>query len=130
MSFTYLLSNNIGVVRLIIQDTNQATALLSDEEITTFLTIEGDVKLSAAQCLDAIASNEVLVTKKLKMLDLTTDGPAVSAELRKHAASLRAQVYRDLEAAVAGTDFDWAEEVLTVAGERERLINQALRGAL
>ncbi|EMQ98349.1 hypothetical protein [Paeniglutamicibacter gangotriensis] len=46
---------------------------------------------AAADALDAIATSEALTSKKIRTQDLSTDGPAVAAELRKQAAVLRAK---------------------------------------
>ena len=82
----------IGMVRLLITDTNESDPLLSDAQITSLLTLEGDnVRLAAAQALDIIATSEVLVSKKIRTQDLQTDGPAVAKELRERAEALRAQ---------------------------------------
>jgi hypothetical protein len=82
----------IGKVRLLIADTDEANPLLSDGQITAFLSIESDrVKRAAAQALDAIATSEVLISKVIRTLDLQTDGAKVAAELRARAASLRQQ---------------------------------------
>jgi hypothetical protein len=48
------------------------------------------VRLGAAVALEAIAGNEVMVSKVIRTLDLQTDGAKVSAELRALATSLRA----------------------------------------
>ena len=45
----------------------------------------------AARALRTIAASEVLLAKKITTQDLSTDGPAVAAELRKQAAGLRAR---------------------------------------
>jgi len=81
-----------GRVRLLIADTDEPDGLLlTDVQITTLLSMEGSVKRAAAQALDTIASSEVLVSKKIRTLDLQTDGPAVAAELRARAKELRDQ---------------------------------------
>jgi hypothetical protein len=68
-------------------------AILLDEDITSFLTLEaGNIKLAAANALDTIASSEALVQKRIEQLDLKTDGPAVARALREHSKALRAQV--------------------------------------
>lgn len=87
-------STSAGQVRLLIPDTDEANLLLNEEQITAFLTMEGgSVKLAAAQALDAIASSEALISKKLTTVDgASTDGPAVAAELRARAQALRDQV--------------------------------------
>jgi len=117
-------TTDAGKVRLLISDTDVSNEVFTDTEISTFLTLEGDsVYLAAAQALDTLASNEVLVQKRIKMLDLSTDGPAESRELRARASSLRDQ-HDDV------TDFDIAEMVVDDFSARERLAKQALRGEL
>ena len=100
--------------------------LLSDEEITALLALEGgDDRLAAAQALDILASSEAMVQKKIKVGDLSTDGPAVAAEMRKHAAALRQQ--SEQAALEAGGGFDIAEMVYDPFSARERLYKEALR---
>lgn len=85
---------DVDTVRLLISDlaTVEADRIFTDEDLEVFLTLEGDsVKLAAAQALDAIASNESLVSKRTRTLDLQTDGPAVAKDLREHANRLRSQ---------------------------------------
>lgn len=86
-------SSSIGQVRLLISDVDEVTPILEDTQITAFLTMEGgSVKLAAATALEAIARSEALLSKKLRVGDLTTDGPALAAELRTSAKALRDQV--------------------------------------
>lgn len=81
----------VGQVRLLISDTDEDNLVFSDAEISAFLALEGaSVRLAAAQALDTIASNEVMVSKVIRTQDLATDGAKVADALRKHAASLRA----------------------------------------
>lgn len=82
---------DLGRVRLLIADTDEDNLLLSDEQIDAFLAMAPRVKRAAAQALDAIASSEVLISKKIRTQDLQTDGPAVAAELRAQAKALREQ---------------------------------------
>jgi len=81
-------------VRLLIADvdTDPAKQLLTDDQVDGFLELEAaNVKRAAADALDAIASSEALVSKKIRTQDLATDGPAVADSLRKHADRLRVQ---------------------------------------
>lgn len=79
-------------VRLLVADVDPANQLFTDAQIDSLLTLEGgNVKLAAAQALDAIASSEVLVSKVIRSQDLQTDGAKVADALRKHAAALREQ---------------------------------------
>ena len=56
MTFTYLLSDNIGKIRLVIGDTT-APAVFSDEELTYFLTANSNnINLAAADALEAWAA--------------------------------------------------------------------------
>ena len=54
-----------------------------------------------------IAVNEVLVQKRIRLLDLTTDGPAEANALRALAAQYRAEA--DEEAATAAGSVGWLE---------------------
>lgn len=94
-------------VRLLIADLVTTSQVLTDEQITGYLGLEGEVvKLAAADALDAIASSEALVSKVIKSQDLSTDGPKTAEALRKHAASLREQVDEDDEGYFDIVDFD------------------------
>jgi hypothetical protein len=100
---------SLGTVRLLINDvtTIPATQMFRDDEIHTFLALEGGhVKLAAAQALDTIADNEALTSKVIRTQDLSTDGAKVADGLRKRAGALREQhratVVDDDEAAGGG----------------------------
>lgn len=97
----------IQAVRLLIADvsTDPAKQLLADYQIEQYLSLAGDnVRRGAAECLDAIAVSEVLVSKKIRTQDLTTDGPAVAAELRARARQLRDQADEDDDREWGGFD--------------------------
>jgi len=125
MAFTFDVTTDRGKVRLLITDTDQANPIFTDEEIDAFLSItqvndENDIRLAAAQALDTIASSEALVQKRIKLLDLSTDGPAVAKELRERAKELRRQVDEEF-------DFDIAEQALDAFSTRELIWKDALR---
>lgn len=83
-----------GQVRLHTADLDEANPVVSNEIIEGYLAMHGgDVLLAAADVLDAVATTEVLLGKKIRTQDLSTDGPAVAAELRKKAAELRTRAY-------------------------------------
>jgi hypothetical protein len=112
-------STPAGKVRLIISDLDRENLMFSGDEIDAFLSLEdGSVKRAAAQALDAIASNEALVQKKIKLLDLQTDGPAVAKALREHATALRAQ--DDTEGDDGG--FDVVEMITSPSAWREQVL--------
>jgi hypothetical protein len=80
----------VGKIRLLISDTDPDNPAFTDTQITAFYTISGsNVRLGAAAALDALAASEVLISKAIKTLDLETNGPAVAAELRNQAKTLR-----------------------------------------
>lgn len=90
--FTYDPTTPAGRVRMLISDIDEANPVFADPEIDAFLFMEvGNVRMAAAQALDTIASNEVMVSKVIRTLDLQTDGSKVSADLRARAATLREQ---------------------------------------
>lgn len=125
MGFTYELSANSGRVRLLVPDNDSANYIFDDDEIDTFLALEGDVRRAAALALETIASNEALTLKVVRLLDVQTDGRAVSDALLKRAAALRKQA--DDADMAAGGAFDVAEMVFDDFSWRERWINQTLR---
>ncbi len=87
-----------GQVRLLINDVDPDHEVFSAGEISAFLALSGgSVKLSAATALDTIASNEALKSKVIRTQDLQTDGAKLAAELRKHAATLRAEGLEEVE---------------------------------
>lgn len=131
MSFEYDLSTDVGKVRAIIPDTNISAYIFENEEVEAFLSMErGGVKRAAALALETIASNETMVLKVIRLLDLQTDGAKVSEALLKRAALLRQQAKADADE-LAGDDrpaFDVAEMVIDGWQAEEYLWNSALRG--
>lgn len=88
-----------GQVRLLIADL-ATPPLMEDDMLKGYLSMHGytgeansierpGIWRAAADALDGIATSEVLTSKKIRTQDLSTDGPAVAAELRKQAAALR-----------------------------------------
>lgn len=105
---------------LLLDDTIQALIDVEDESADA----TADIRLAAADALDAIASSQTLIQKKIKLLDLSTDGPAVAADLRKHANTLRKMVFSaDFDEAT----FDIAEQVYAPFGLPEKLYNDILK---
>jgi hypothetical protein len=96
----------LGKVRLLILDTAELPGdrLFSDTQLDAFLDMNGQsVRRTAAQALLTVAMSEALLSKKIRTQDLTTDGPAVAAELRAQAAVLAGQA--DAEDAAAQESF-------------------------
>lgn len=115
-------TTDAGKVRLLITDTDTTNEIFTDVEIGVFLSMaaEGDVRLAAAEAMETIARSEALVQKKIKLLDLTTDGPAVAKELRESAQILRDQAENE-------GDIDWIEMGLTTFNRNEIIWNESLR---
>lgn len=103
-------------------------SVLSDEQIQALLDLEsGSVFMAAALACESIAASEVLVQKRIKQLDFSTDGPAEAAELRKLAESFRK---RADATAGDGAGFDTAEFAETVFQRREKLYKERLRSGV
>lgn len=99
--------DQIDAVRLLIADPGDTDPLLTDQQIETLFDLAGgSVHLAAAQALEAIAVSEVLVSKKIRTQSLSTDGPAVSAELRALANRLRATAQAAADLADTFDGFD------------------------
>lgn len=82
----------VGMVRLLITDTDEAFPLFTDEQVRALLAMEdGVVKRAAAAALETIATSETLIGKKISTQDLSTDGPAVATSLMARAKVLREQ---------------------------------------
>lgn len=104
--------------------------LLSDDTITDIIELQDpetlNLRLAAADVLEVIATNQALVLKRIKSLDLDLDGPAVSKALREHAKSLRDIV----EAEISGideSDIEIAEMIYDVNGLQEFNYKKMLR---
>jgi hypothetical protein len=98
-------------------------SILSDSQIQALLDLNsGDVLLASAACLDAIAISEVLIQKKIKILDLQTDGPAVAAALHKMADRLR-----DQAAGVGESGMEIIEQINDASGWYEKVWKDIMR---
>lgn len=101
---------------------------LTDETIQAILDVQSEgqpidsatVRLAAANCLESIASSQALLLKRITLLDLQTDGPALAKSLRDHAANLRSSSQDE-------ATFDIAEQINDIFGYREKVIKDWLR---
>lgn len=112
--------DTVKAVRLLAldPDVEDTSPVFDDTEITLFLNLQGGdptgatpvpryaIKRAAAAAVDVIASNEVLVLKRITDHQLSTDGPAEATALRKHADALRAEADVDEEKSDDGSFFD------------------------
>lgn len=107
-------TDTIALVRLYIADlaTTEEDRLLTDDQLGVLIDANaGNARFAAADALETIAASEVLVSKKIRTQTLTTDGPAVSAELRA-----LAQRQRDIGAsAIDAVDDGFLDIVDTIA---------------
>lgn len=87
-------------VRLLIADLDTGeNQIFTDDQLEGFLSItRQSVKRAAADALDAIATSEALISKKIQTLDRATDGPSVADALRKHAVALRQRAKEEEDA--------------------------------
>ncbi len=129
----YTIDNDLGLITFVTAPSDgQAIAvtyqytILSDDDLDTFLTLEGGNYRAAATALETIATNQVLILKVMKMLDVQTDGAKVAQELRARAQQLRASAAEAEDAAADG--WDWIEMTPNVFAERERILKVAQRG--
>lgn len=127
MAFTVNYGTDAGKVRLLITDTDSNYPQFTDEQIDAFLSMEGSFRRAAAMALEVIAVNEALIQKRIVALHLETDGPALAAELRNLAKSLREQ---DKLSAGSGATFMIAEFADGPEQRSERLRKLAERGIL
>lgn len=75
MSFTYTgsVATDMEQVRLLIGDTNAATALFQDAEIDWFLAQHGTVHLAASAAARAVAANKNKLAQRLSEGDYSRD---------------------------------------------------------
>ena len=127
MAFTYDPATSAGKVRLLIPDRVDSGHLFEDDEIDTFLALESSsIKRAAALALETAASDNALVLKVIKLLDLSTDGARTSAALLERAGKLRSQADAE-DSADEGGSFDVVEWTVNDFAYRERMRNEALR---
>ncbi len=77
-------------VRLLISDVGGTSGddyIFNDDEIASFLEMEAHPYRAAALALRTLAGNEAMLFKRITILELKTDGPAVAKELRELAVS-------------------------------------------
>lgn len=108
---------SVGLLRVLLPDTEQhkdphypadpASYMFEDWQLTAFLKLNADkIKAAAADAIDALATNEAMISKKIRTEDLQTDGPAVANAMRLHATALRAAQRREDEDADALDSFE------------------------
>lgn len=92
MAFSYDPTNDAGMIRLLIADTDGDTAVFSDAEISAVYAACGNsVKRTAAQLLDILSTNHAKLAVKVGRGDVDEDLTKIASELRAQAAIYRAQ---------------------------------------
>jgi hypothetical protein len=119
-------STDVAKVRLLISDIDDTDQIFNDQAISAFLSmaLDGNVKRAAAQALLVMATNEVMVQKQIKLLDLSTSGPAQATAL----LALGKRYRDEADAEEIDGAFDWAEQINTPAQYGEFLHKDGLRG--
>ena len=85
----------ISDVRGLIPDLDSSNRIFTDAQINSFLSVaHNNVLRAAAFAVDAVATNEALLIKKMSTDDFHVDGPAAADAMRKHAAALRSEADR------------------------------------
>jgi len=103
---------------------NADRQLFTDDEIDAFLALNTSiVKLAAADALQAMASNQLMVLKVLKNMDLSTDGAKMSDAWLDQAKELRKSWLEVGDGSFEGA-FDWAEFADTDFAKRERILKE------
>lgn len=112
---------------MLIPDRDNTAPFYTDVEVEAFLSLEGgNVRRATALALETMASDQVMVLKVIRTMDLSTDGAKTAAEMRARATGLRKQA-DDAETYEEGGAFDWAEMVLTPFNAYERDVAELLR---
>jgi len=109
MSFTYVLTTNIGKIRLIISDRNGLDYHFEDAELQALLDVEGSVNLASAAALESWAAAYALNAATERIGDYSY-GQSITKNMLELATKLR----KDNAARPAMT---WAEPDLLGTGE-------------
>jgi hypothetical protein len=123
--FTYDPAQPSGKVRLLAVDADPLYAVFTDQEISAFLEVSGNVPLlAAAQALDVRASRAAIVQGVTSFGGVSVNGQAVESALHAQAVELRRQYFDGDD---GSAQVDWAEMVVDDFSYRQRLINAMLR---
>ncbi len=127
MTYTLDRSTSIGQVRVLVPgESVDATNVFEDEDLQVFLDLNDTiVLLAAAQALERIATDQLLLLKKVKVDVITVDGRAVSDGFLALAARYRG-VY-ETGGAAGDEDIQIAEMVVDAPTFAEQLWNDWLR---
>lgn len=91
-------ASNVGKVRVLLGDVDAQNVsdgtgeykYFSDDELVAILQMyDHNIKMTAARCLETIASSQVLLLKSWSSDDLTVNGDKIAESLRRIAQQLR-----------------------------------------
>lgn len=119
----YDIETTVGLVRMLISDVGGSSGtdfLFTDKEIEAIMALREGIQVAAASLLRIIAGNETQVSKRITFLELRTDGPAVSKELRELAAGLEKEEDDDATFEIANLNVD-------MFSRRELILNRFRR---
>ncbi len=127
MTFTFDRTAAIGQTRVLMPGEGvEATSVFEDEDIQVFLDLNGSiVLLAAAQGLERIASDQLLLLKKVKVESIEVDGRTVSDGFL--ALALRYRGVHETGGATQDDDIQIAELVYDELTFGEQLWNDWLR---
>ncbi len=127
MTFTFDRTDSNGQVRVLIPgESAESSSVFEDEDITVLLSLNGEVVLlAAAQGLERIAADKLLLLLKVKVGTIAIDGPAVSASFLALAGRYRAAYEHG--AGGADDDIQIAELVYDQGTYDEAILNDLLR---
>ena len=108
MSFTYVLTTDIGKVRLAISDNDDTDYHFEDEELTAFLSAEGSVNLASAAAFESWAAAYALNADSERIGDYNY-AQSISKKMLEQATRLRKNesskpVFEWAEPDLLGTD--------------------------
>ena len=90
MTATYDITNNVGKIRLYIQDTDTTDTIFTDEEIQVFIDATSSLRYAAAMALRAIASSTARLAVRVKTLNYEEDTKTVAAGILSAADAFEA----------------------------------------
>jgi len=118
---------------MFIPDRNVVDPIFQDEEIDAFILLaqvggtldQATLLRAAADAIEVIATDQTLTLKAIKLMEMTTNGDKVGAELRARANSLRSRA-DEIDAQSTG-GFDVIEQVFDQFSYKERVWDEFLR---
>lgn len=125
MSYSYNLATNVGKVRLLIHDTSEDSALFSDEEINSVLSLnDSDIYASASDLLYSVIANKALLAKSIRAGDYSEDTTGVVKALTDLAKLYKEKsdsMPAEAQAENIVNDFSWQDVFIrnTLRGQDE-----------